>query len=282
MPKKSKLRELLTPQFVESYACRMSDADAAEELGISHVPFWAARKRFKIKSYFERTGLRTRKSTGEQYEFYHYDERFFAEIDTPAKAYFLGLLAADGNISPRLTACRIALKEIDEDILESFRQHLGAGAPPLRKKVSRINDKENAPQKILVLSRIALVQDLAQWGITPDKSHSLKMTCPALEDKRLCANFLRGVWDGDGSVTERRFKVTTGSPQFAVQLKEMISFVGGNELRLTIERSEDRESLYSFAGYIQDADVLHAIFADPSPSMQRKRRAYELHWESRR
>jgi hypothetical protein len=277
-----KLPRQLTYELVDELTSRMSDADAAEHLGMSMVPFWNARKKFNIKSYFERTGIRTRKATGEAYRFHQYDERFFQSIDTPEKAYFLGLLASDGNISPRLTAVRIALKAVDQDILECFRKHLGSDAPAIKDKISKIKGIECAPQKILALSRIAMVEDLFRWGITTNKSLTLKIRCEALKDKHLCASFIRGVWDGDGSVTERRFKVTTGSADFALQLQEMVFLVSQHRLPIKTEIGESGNPLHSLVGYIQDARALHAIYASPYPSLERKRKAYELYWEPRR
>ena len=277
-----KLPHRLTYELVDELTSRMPDADAAKYLGMTMVPFWNARKRFGIKSYFERTGIRTRKATGEAYCFRQYDERFFQSIDTPEKAYFLGLLASDGNISPRLTVVRIALKAIDQDILECFRECLGPDAPVLRDKIPKIKGVENYPQKVLALSRIAMVEDLFRWGVTTNKSLTLKIRCEALRDKHLCASFLRGVWDGDGSITERRFKVTTGSADFALQLQEMIALVSQHKLPIKTEIGKSGNPLHSLVGYIQDARALHAIYADPYPSLERKKWAYELFWEPRR
>jgi hypothetical protein len=277
-----KLFEPPTRELIEELTSKMPDVEAAKHLGIAMVSFWKYRKQFKIKSYFERTGLRARKGTGDLYRFHQYDERFFENIDTPEKAYFLGLVAADGNISPRYTCCRIALKAVDQDILECFRKHLGPDAPMLRDKISTIDGVPCAPQKILALSRIAMVRDLMCWGIKPNKSRTLEIHCDALRNKRLCAAFLRGVWDGDGSVTERRFNLATGSPRFAEQMQEMVATISGCRLKLTADLGKNRKLVHKLSGYIKDARALHAIYAHPGPALERKKWAYELFWEPRR
>jgi len=263
---------------VQELASKMPDVEAARVLGVTMVTFYNARKRLGVPSYFEQTGERKRKS-GEVYSFMSYNDRYFERIDTPDKAYFLGLLAADGNISPRLTAVRIALKETDKAILESFRSFLGEDAPELKTKISKVRGKKANPQKVLVLSRKAMVTDLMSFGITPNKSHTLELSCELGELKK---DFLRGVWDGDGSVTQRRFKVTTASLAFANQLQTMIHEVSGIVLPIKTETTKNNKQLYSLPGYIKDARAIQAIYGESSLAIERKMKSYLLNWEPRR
>lgn len=266
------------PAVVRELASKMPDVEAAKILGVTMVTFYKARKQLGIPSYFEQTGKRKRNS-GETYSFMKYNDRYFEVINTSDKAYFLGLLAADGNISPRLTAVRIALKETDSNILEQFRKFLGEEAPELKTKIPKINGKANLPQKILVLSKKSMVNDLMKLGITPNKSHTLKLSCDLHQFKK---DFIRGVWDGDGSVTERRFKVTTASLNFAAQLQTWILDVSGVELPIKTEITKNRKELYHLPGYIKDAKAIQAIYGDSSLGIARKLRAYEQYWEPRR
>ena len=217
----------------------MSDAMAAKELGVSMVAFYNARRRLKVMSYFEKTGNRF-KNDGSIYQFKKYNERYFEVIDSSDKAYFLGLLAADGNVSPRLTAVRIALKANDQGILEKFREFLGEDAPELKMKYSKNKGVVSAPQKILCLSRVTMVQDLITHGITPNKSKTLKIKNSFQGFER---DFLRGVWDGDGSIGVRRFKVCTASAAFSEQLQEMIERISNIKLPIKIDTLESGEPL---------------------------------------
>lgn len=269
-----------TPDFavIQDLASKMPDVEAAKVLGVSMVTFYKARKHFQIPSYFKQTGNRKKKS-GETYCFLDYNERYFEVIDSSDKAYFLGLLASDGNISPRLTAVRIALKETDSWILEQFRKFLGNQAPELKTKISKNNGKEALPQKNLVLSRKAMVDDLIKLGITPNKSHTLKLSCDLGNFKK---DFLRGVWDGDGSITQRRFKVTTASLEFAYQLQNWISDISTVLLPIKTELTKNEKELYSLPGYVKDAKAIQAIYSKSKLSIERKRKAYEQYWEPRR
>jgi hypothetical protein len=263
---------------LEALTFQMNDAEAAKKLGVSMVTFYNARKKLGVKSYFEKTGNRL-KNNGEIYQFKNYNERYFESIDSPDKAYFLGLLASDGNISPRLTAVRIALKEDDQDILEKFREYLGKDAPKLKLKHSKNRGVYSSPQKILCLSRVNMVQDLILHGITPNKSKTLKIECNFQGFEK---DFLRGVWDGDGSIGVRRFKVCTASADFSVQLQEMIEKISNIKLPIKTDISKSGNPLYVITGYIKDAPAIQAIYEEAELGLQRKLKAYKVHWESRR
>lgn len=263
---------------IEELTSQMSDKQAAKFLGVSMVAFYNERKRLGIKSYFEKTGNRFKKD-GSVYQFKNYDERYFESIDSPDKAYFLGLLAADGNISPRLTAVRIALKLDDQDILEKFREYLGKDAPRLRMRYPKTNGVDCAPQKSLCLSRVNMVKDLMKHGITPNKSKTLKIKNNFQGFER---DFIRGVWDGDGSIGERRFKVCTASAEFSLQLQEMIKEVSNVKLPIKTEILESGDPLYVIPGYIKDAPAIQAIYENTELALQRKLNLYKSHWEPRR
>jgi hypothetical protein len=269
----------LSFEVVAELSATMSDADAAKELNISMVAFYNARKKFNLLSFFEQTGLRKNKA-GETYSFFNYNERYFEKIDTEGKAYFLGLLATDGNINPRLTAARIALKEEDCLILERFRNELGSNAPKLQTKISTIRGKKSLPQKSLVLSRVALVKDLMKLGILPNKSKTLEITTTLQEN--LVPHFLRGAWDGDGSVTDRRFKITTASIKFAVQLQTWIKLISSVELPIKSEFTKNGSNLFHLPGYKKDAKAIQAIYQNSDFAIERKFKNYIQFWEPRR
>ena len=78
---------------------------------------------------------------------YHINENYFDCIDTPNKAYVVGLMCADGcNFPPKYTA-NISLQESDRDLLERINKelenagvHIETGIFGAMMKVSLIND----------------------------------------------------------------------------------------------------------------------------------------------
>ena len=130
---------------------------------------------------------------------YSLNENFFQEINTEEKAYWLGFLMADGCIldqpqrSKRLT---IALKKDDISILHKLNSSLESNSKvhECKIKTGKFKDVEYCK---LSISNEKLCQDLISLGCTPRKSLTLKF--PDIKDE-LIHHFIRGYFDGDGSV----------------------------------------------------------------------------------
>lgn len=123
---------------------------------------------------------------------YSHNKDYFKVIDTEDKAYFLGLLYADGNISNNIMS--INLQEKDKHILDSFKTFINYTGP------LTINIKEGNRQTQWKLSIVSnnLVNDLLIHGIMPLKS--FKLTFPTTIPKELQHHFIRGYFDGDGCI----------------------------------------------------------------------------------
>jgi len=128
---------------------------------------------------------------------YFFNESYFKEIDTEAKAYFLGLLFADGSIGKNYLT--ISLQERDSKILEKLAEFVEYTGP-IRNRI--INDKNYA---ILQLNSSIMVKDLMKLGINHSKT---KNPDHPVISQDLFLHFLRGFSDGDGtiysSVTNKR------------------------------------------------------------------------------
>jgi len=135
------------------------------------------------------------------YRKYSLDETMFEKINTPNKAYFLGLLMADGCVSQNQDIIKIALQEKDKQILEDVKTALNIEYP-LRYGKSCVYSCQGS--YILSLCSLKVKKDLIKLGCNPKKSLTLKF--PKI-DKRLFFHFIRGYFDGDGCITydKRRF-----------------------------------------------------------------------------
>lgn len=93
---------------------------------------------------------------------------FFKTIDTEEKAYWLGFIAADGNIRKNLLACSIELKLSDKGHLEKFAECFDGYY-----RVEELQ-REYPSARIQIYSKQCCL-DLAQYGVTPTKSLTLKI-----------------------------------------------------------------------------------------------------------
>lgn len=131
---------------------------------------------------------------------YDLDEHYFDSIDTPNKAYILGLFYADGYNSLDKRTIRLQLQYTDKDILEDIRKELNSEKPL---KFIRCSDKVASNGFIskdmyqLEIYSSHMCQVLEKLGMVQNKS--LVLTFPTFLDESLYVHFIRGYFDGDGS-----------------------------------------------------------------------------------
>lgn len=117
----------------------------------------------------------------------------FVKIDDEHKAYFLGFMYADGNISLKQNHTRLELQNSDRYILERFQK---------RFTWFHLYEEQKRNHSILYSGIIKVKNDLIKQGCLPQKSTKNKeqITVPNI-DKKLLPHFIRGYYDGDGGCT---------------------------------------------------------------------------------
>ena len=136
---------------------------------------------------------------------YKINENYFDEIDTPNKAYILGFLWADGCNFPKKGTISMSLEEQDKDILECIRNEVGSERPLEFIDYSQKHDFGYVykDQYRLLLFSTHMCKTLESIGMVPNKS--LIVTFPKISS-HLIRHFIRGLFDGDGSVYRRKYK----------------------------------------------------------------------------
>lgn len=116
----------------------------------------------------------------------------FFKTPSSKVAYVLGLIAADGNICHTGRAHVLHLASDDKDIIQKIKSLMNYSGP--------IHEKKRSNGKISYSLRVcdqAIFNDLQKLGITERKSLTLQ---PPKLNKTLVSHFIRGYFDGDGSV----------------------------------------------------------------------------------
>ena len=144
---------------------------------------------------------------------------YFKQIDTPEKAYFLGLIAADGCVYIKLCKdrgnrydFRLSLKESDKYLLEKFNSAIGNSLAIKTHKEKLVSIKESkfymsSKQCIVSIYNREFVTSLVSLGILPNKSH-LGIDTSKIPTEYI-SDFIRGYFDGDGCIGV--YKRNTGS-----------------------------------------------------------------------
>lgn len=163
------------------------------------------------------------------------NQNYFENIDTPQKAYFLGLLMADGCIITKKNKAknktlRIELNLQDKYILEEFakainsslsvKESFGNGKPYIVNGKTYYNNKHEC---YFSLGSVKLIQDLMGYGCVPNKSRKLSKL-PKIPSN-LYKDFILGFYDGDGiaSVGKRHYMGFVGTKEFLENIAKQIS-----------------------------------------------------------
>lgn len=188
---------------------------------------------------------------------------YFAEIDTPEKAYILGFLVADGHIRDDGRKIQVSVKESDADLLRAIAAEIGCDAP-LTVTVNRYGQSRMVR---LLLCGKKLVDDLNKMGVYHDKSRTA--TYPAVPPE-LERHLVRGLWDGDGYIGRRQIELI-GTPALLDGVGAAVQRHTGCLLR---RRLSGRDRKYHYLlGSRRDAPVLDWMYSGASIALNRKMRA---------
>lgn len=138
---------------------------------------------------------------------YHLEnENFFEDVSTDEQAYWLGFLASDGCVykpplGGRQRFVQIGLSIEDKEHLVKFQKALGTDRP-----LSITQTPQGRQAVSLSISSDKMAQDLARYGIHPKKTYDDNW--PTLLKQELIPAYVRGYFDGDGSIS-RHFETNT-------------------------------------------------------------------------
>jgi hypothetical protein len=136
---------------------------------------------------------------------YKINEKYFDNLDTEDKNYFLGLLMADGhnngkNVSIALSGDdKIILEKLSSIIYENYR-------PLLTNNLSLINKLHKDSHKLYICN-MNICKRLSDIGMTKNKTYDMKFP-KEIDDINKFRHFLRGYFDGDGCVTIQNKRIT--------------------------------------------------------------------------
>lgn len=169
-----------------------------------------------------------KRSYSENNQKYYRDSYYFDNIDTPNKAYILGLLYADGcNYVPH-HSITLSLQEQDIETLEKIKAEIKYDGPIRLNKLHEKNERYKN-QCILCINDEYMSKRLETLGVVQAKS--LKVVFPDFLDDNLLRHFLRGYFDGDGNIYyyEKDNKWTTqtvGTKDFCENMKTILNSIG--------------------------------------------------------
>lgn len=180
-----------------------------EKYNLPHSPDRVYNK--KWKNWFEFLGT-DKRDKGRIYKINHnYFKKWSCDM-----AYVLGLMFADGYIGQRTIV--IVLQNNDQYLLKQILRKI-------RKPNEKLSLGRNGNARVMCISSIDMVKDVVKI-FEKDKKY-LRHNLP-LVPKKYLPDFIRGLWDGDGSVSwdshgsYYRSSLSSGSLIFLKQIRKVL------------------------------------------------------------
>ena len=201
---------------------------------------------------------------------YTLDENYFETIDTEEKAYWLGFLYADGYVgNDKYNNIVIGLCEKDKKHLENFKKSINYSGD-IRIKKNSGGYKTKHEGVVINFSNKKMASDLRKLGLYPGKSTTMK-DMPDIPDN-LYRHFIRGYFDGDGSISHiirndkykgHRFIMTMiGTIDFLNKISEKLPIKTYKKLcskttNMQYLRCQDKEDMKKLYHYFYDDSTIH-------------------------
>lgn len=233
-----------------------------------------------IYNAFKRKGYKTRNHREKSIK-YKRNSNYFNEIDTPEKAYWLGLMYADGYVSKKGSSYMmgIALQYSEKPLLEQFAKDMESEQPVLDYTSKGDEEFKSCHYCRLTVSDKQIGEDLIKHGVFLDKTHILKAPNIAPELER---HFIRGYYDGDGSfsLTKATWEPVVqfmGTPDITDFIYNHLKNNGLVEYKTKIDKRnpDDIVGTLRYGGKRQAEGILDYMYKDATRFMQRKYDAYQ-------
>ena len=149
-----------------------------------------------------------------KYKNINLNENYFEKIDSSDKAYFLGFMLTDGNVSLNENTIRLSLSSKDEEILNIFKEKTGN-----ENKIC-IREDEKHSERTFQLRSKKWKDDLAKYGVVSQKTSISEM--PILSTDMM-PHLIRGMIDGDGWISFNSHQIGfCGNEKTVNQLKDYL------------------------------------------------------------
>lgn len=213
----------------------------------------------------------SKKGIGGNKRKYPLNENYFQELDSKDKAYFLGFIYADGFITKRSqgqSVLGLTLAEIEP--IDKFKKYIQTDKKVgYYKKTNGYSDKSYEYKLALISDK--LVSDIEKLGVTERKT--LTLTFPDIQ-KDLIPHFIRGYFDGDGSVflhkdsreecSENMYLGVNicGTKEFLTTLSKYLPFIEEGQCIYKEKRRETNCWNLKINSNIRSLELYHYMYKD--------------------
>lgn len=219
------------------------------------------------------------------------NQDFFEKIDSEIKAYLLGYVLADGCVSiepkrrngivysynKRLT---LVSSINDREVINLFKEYIAKDA-----LIKEYHNPRGAivrkRQLQLRFSSVKLINDLIKLNIQPRKTYHIDFKFDFNNiPTELHRHFIRGFFDGDGSMCNSQFSLISTSSDFLDQIKEIIEKIvplATNNKYEFVGKTVNWYKLYFFIGRNNQKQLLFDyLYKDSNFFLIRKKNKFNI------
>lgn len=200
------------------------------------------------------------------YRTYSFNKNYFKELNKN-NVYILGFLLADGSVFDN--RLKLNLQHRDRGLLVWFKndcQYTG----DIHDEQAKCNGKSH-PTSSLTISCYEWLDDLEKYSIYPNKTlTSFLPDIPA----ELFGHFLRGFFDGDGTITGKpyqTFKLVNGSVQLLSELSNKLHYDYGLTERSVYQRPNSNTRSLEYGRQSDVRKLYHLMYDDANFCLRRKK-----------
>ena len=208
------------------------------------------------------------------------NDNYFENIDTEHKAYWLGFLMADGYITNRGNEIGLTLATKDRNMIEKFKKDIES-TYPIRdyEHYNKSFDCITRESKMVITSK-KMYQDLVNKGFSLDKTNHCLFPSEDIVPKNLQRHFIRGYFDGDGSLAisgDKKYHTydicILGTTEFLETLKTILNKENVKLQKRHKNRDGNVQSL-RLCGDNQVYQIMSWLYLDCTVYMERKFERY--------
>lgn len=217
-----------------------------------------------------------------------FDEHVFDKIDSEEKAYWLGFIYADGYVRVQKNMNKharydfeLSLSEHDVNHLYKFDKFMKTNISNVKIGISKCNGKEFKRCRWSVGNK-NLWSQLNNKGVVPQKSLILTFPTENQVPKEFQKAFIRGYFDGDGSISTKETSKSVlsiqliGTKEFLEKLLEILNIDANIHLVNSVSKKTYAISLAIQKG----TDFLNQIYSNANIYLDRKYILYKNYCRS--
>jgi intein/homing endonuclease len=260
----TKLSEIQKSKILELYKNGISSTKIAETFNVNNATILKFLKKEKVLI----------RSAEEAHRKYQINEDFFDKIDSEEKAYFIGLLYADGCNHKSSNYVSLGLNERDKVLLVKLSSLIYKDDSLNKIKSQDRTEQNKGVINLLTINSKYICNKLDELGCVQAKTFKIKY--PEWLHESLHRHFIRGYFDGDGCIYVNRkigrssYVKTTSNLDFANGIKKIIEKYIDINVGIYLSAKKSRVYDARISGNRQCKKILDWLYFDSKIFMKRK------------